>query len=202
MACGPRGVIDHRPVVIHNKSHWSYKYLDVFIDESLTRANVEMRVRVRVRLNQQLYFPCLRFHAAHKFMLDFIMHSSRASPNIVSQASVGNRSVQFKTRTVSLDSDRMGKSEKWNNMQSIQEQAALRLANSIVTDQPCLLESAFQLAGWQEVQSPSLLKQMDYLISPSVNKTFKQRHWLTGLGWWFRAYLDGFADMRVCRLII
>lgn len=67
-------------------------------------------------------------------------------------------------------------------MQSIQEQAALRLANSIVTDQPCLLDSEFQLL--LSGRSPSLLiKQMEYLISPSVNKTFEQRHWVTGLGW-------------------
>lgn len=61
-------------------------------------------------------------------------------------------------------------------MQSIQEQAALRLANSIVTDQPLSVRVCVPAAAlWQEVQSPSLLlKQMDYLISPSVNETFKQ----------------------------
>lgn len=110
MACGPRGVRGHRPNQISLVP--LYKYLDVSIDESLTRGNVEIMVRVRVRLNQQLHSTCLRFHAAHKFIMDFITHSSRVSPDTVSQASVGNRSVQFKTRTVPLDSDCMGKSEK------------------------------------------------------------------------------------------
>lgn len=147
---GPRGIGDHRPVVIHEQTiaqvH-SYKHLSVFIDNTLTwSTHVDCLCS---RLQQRLHFlRRLRAHGVDKdIMLIFNQAVLESLIRYSMTAWFENLSVQLKAKLMRLIHTAwkiMGVREH-SSMQSIYEQASLPQANKIIHDSSHVLHREYEL---------------------------------------------------------
>lgn len=150
MVFDPRGVGDHRPVVIHDETISqvsSYKYLGVFIDNSLNwNTHVDSLCS---RLQQRLHFlRRLRVHGVdQKCMLVFYQAVLESLIRYGITAWFGNLSVQLKSKLVRLMQTawKIIGVRQYPSLQSTYEQATLRQANRIVTDPSHVLHAEYQL---------------------------------------------------------